>query len=581
MAAIVAVVLVTVAAFGIGRTILRLLGAACETPAEEIAFSVGLGYGAIAYAVFGLGLAGGLYPWALAGLLTLPALAAVREGSSAHRAMRGTLDQAWSGNRPLAVVLGGLLLISAAANLLAALAPPTGGDALTYHLAVPKIWLEEHRITALPWRWPSLGPFAVQMLYLLVMALPGDSSPSVLAWMMGIVAAVGLIGAGSKLPRPVPPLLAAGIFYTMSTVGQNAASTRVDLGMAMFVLLATLACVTYLKTRQVPWLVVAGVCAGLAAGTKHIGAAAAAVLVVGLAAFRPPRADPSRRGGLPAAGLFALVAAGVAAPWYVRSLVLTGDPVYPFLTAVLGNPALRERLTELTVRYGPGKTLADFALLPIYLTAAVGPPYLSFAPFSMALWRTVQVRFLWFVVAALAVIWFLTAQVIRFLLPALPAAAMLAALGFAVLDGRSAVLRTAARIVIVAGLATAAAITVYHDAGYARAAAGLESREAYLLRTIDNHDDIAWMNTHLPADARVLLLARYGYYLERWYIGAGTAADVDDLRRWIAEQRVSHIYCVGKRCDAIAASGVRVEVLRQRPLHGNPGFSRVLRVIGP
>jgi len=322
------------------------------------------------------------------------------------------------------------------------------------------------------------------------------------------------------------------------------------------------------------------VCAGLAAGTKHIGAAAAAVLALGLAAF-PPRSDPSVRGGLRAAGLFALVAAGVAAPWYVRSLVLTGDPVYPFLTAVLGNPALRERLSELTVRYGPGKTLADFALLPVYLTAAIGPPYLSFAPFSMALWRTVQVRFLWFVVATLTVIWFLTAQVIRFLLPALPAAAMLAALGFAVLDGRSAVLRTAARLIIVAGLAIAAAITVYHDAGFARVVAGLQPREAFLLSRIDGHADIVWMNTHLPADARVLLLARQGYYLERWYIGAGSAAGVGDLRRWVAEQRISHIYCLAERCDVITAGGVPVDTLRERLLQTDSGFSRVLRVTGP
>jgi hypothetical protein len=579
--AILIVALVTVAAFGVGRMILRRLGVAAATPAEEIAFSIGLGYGTLAYAVFALGLAGALYPWVLGGLLAVALLAAVREWPRGHLAVRGILSDAGRGDVPLTVILGALLLVCAGANLVAALAPPTGGDALTYHLAVPKIWLAEHRITAIPWRWPSLGPFAMQMLYLLVMGIQGVPSPSVLAWMVGIVAAVALIGAGPRLSRRLPLLLGAGIFYTMSTVGQNAASTRIDLGVALFVLLALLACVNYLKTGQLPWLIVAGICAGLAAGTKHTGAAAAAVLALSLALFRPLRPEWSPRTALRTVGLFALVAAAVAAPWYVRSFVLTGDPAYPFFTAVVGSPVLRERLTDLATRYGPGKSLADFALLPLYITTAVGTPYLSFAPFSLAMWRTVEVRFLWFIMAALTTIWFLTAQVIRFLLPALAAGALLAALGYAVLDGRSAMLRRIARAAIVAGLVTAAAITVYHDARFARVVVGWEDRDAFLRRETYRYDDIVWMNTHLPPAARVLFLARAGFYLDRWYIGAGTSADVDDLRRRLADHRISHIYCVADRCDPIGASGVRVDILRERPLRPDPGFSRVLRVNGP
>jgi hypothetical protein len=579
--AILIVALVTVAAFGVGRMILRRLGVAAATPAEEIAFSIGLGYGTLAYAVFALGLAGALYPWVLGGLLAVALLAAVREWPRGHLAVRGILSDAGRGDVPLTVILGALLLVCAGANLVAALAPPTGGDALTYHLAVPKIWLAEHRITAIPWRWPSLGPFAMQMLYLLVMGIQGVPSPSVLAWMVGIVAAVALIGAGPRLSRRLPLLLGAGIFYTMSTVGQNAASTRIDLGVALFVLLALLACVNYLKTGQLPWLIVAGICAGLAAGTKHTGAAAAAVLALSLALFRPLRPEWSPRTALRTVGLFALVAAAVAAPWYVRSFVLTGDPAYPFFTAVVGSPVLRERLTDLATRYGPGKSLADFALLPLYITTAVGTPYLGFAPFSLAMWRTVEVRFLWFIMAALTTIWFLTAQVIRFLLPALAAGALLAALGYAVLDGRSAMLRRIARAAIVAGLVTAAAITVYHDARFARVVVGWEDRDAFLRRETYRYDDIVWMNTHLPPAARVLFLARAGFYLDRWYIGAGTSADGDDLRRRLADHRISHIYCVADRCDRIAASGVRVDILRERPLRPDPGFSRVLRVNGP
>ncbi len=572
--------LTTGIAFCVGRRLLRALGVTPATPAEEIAFSAGLGCGVIAYAVFAAGLAGVLDPWVFAVILAAGAVLGAREARAGIAAARGIIAQTQTGLPSLNLVIGVLILVCAAANLLGSLAPPAGGDALAYHLAIPKIWLADHRLTEIPWRWPSYGPFAMQMLFMLGLGLGGLTAPSLLAWVVGLLTAIALIGASAQFLRGFPPLLAAGVFYTMSTVGQGSASTRVDLALTLYVTLAVLACLSYLRTRQVSWLAVAGLCAGIAAGTKYPGATAAALLAIGLVIFGERRLPGA---GWRAAGRFAALAAAVAAPWYVRSALLTGDPAYPFFTALLHGGGFRDQLSDLATRYGPGKSAVDLLTVPFYVTASVGAPYLSFAPFSLAWRRTIDVRFLWYIVATLTIVWFFTAQVIRFLLPALPPAAVLAALGFAALQDRSRALALAARVAVIAGLGIASAITLYHAVPFMPVAVGRETREAFLLRKTDTYADIAWMNTHLPADARVLFLARTAFYLDRAYVGAGTRASAGVLTAQARVSRISHIYCEGDRCDAVSGMSLPVHVIHTGSIqvagpHDRPARSIVTRV---
>ena len=62
--------------------------------------------------------------------------------------------------------------VVAIASLIGALATPVGleWDALSYHLAAPKVWLREGRIGYIPFIHQSNFPFLLQMLYLLMLS---------------------------------------------------------------------------------------------------------------------------------------------------------------------------------------------------------------------------------------------------------------------------------------------------------------------------------------------------------------------------------------------------------------------------
>jgi hypothetical protein len=93
------------------------------------------------------------------------------------------------------VTLAGLGLFT----LIGALAPPAGleWDALSYQLAVPKIWLRAGRIFYLPWVSHSNFPFTLQMLYTLMLGVGSVSAAKLCHWLCGalLVASVYTFGA--------------------------------------------------------------------------------------------------------------------------------------------------------------------------------------------------------------------------------------------------------------------------------------------------------------------------------------------------------------------------------------------------
>ena len=129
------IVLAAVAA-GLGLAILRRLGEAPEHPADALALALPLGLGAIALGVLGLGELGAMNAGSIAGLLVVAGMVGLARigsaGASPCRGKGGAFRWSWAWDTPMAIALLG--------TLLTALAPVTDGDALCYHLQVPKVF---------------------------------------------------------------------------------------------------------------------------------------------------------------------------------------------------------------------------------------------------------------------------------------------------------------------------------------------------------------------------------------------------------------------------------------------------------
>jgi 4-amino-4-deoxy-L-arabinose transferase-like glycosyltransferase len=563
---------VLVIAWALGRRCLEALHLRISNAVEEGVFAVGLGLGIQSYLVWTLGLLGRadrfslsmamavLALFAAPGLLRSPLISDLRASASPRPTTRR------------APLLGVLLVAAGILNIVGAVAPPSFADALAYHFAVPKLWLAQHTITELPWHWESYQPFTVEMLFLLGMVLSGETLSALFHWLFGVLLVGGLYAFQRHHVPGSSPLIAVCIFYLSGLIAWESTSGFVDLGLAFFAHGSLFGLLNWLERREeTAWLAVSGVFAGLAAGSKYIGLfVPGAVLLTLLAALRNVR--PNRE-MVKAVAIFGTSAFLVASPWYVKNAIQTGDPLYPFGLLLLGHADVDQFPSGLRSALGVERNLLDFVLLPFLLTFSgerfgksqmLGPLYLSFLPLLIGVLKEHRVlRLLAYFALTYLALWFFLSQQVRFLLPVLPVAASGCALSMALLDRWGPRAHLTGRTVLLTGLGFGLLVTAAYNRQFFPVTFGMEPPSTFLSRNSWFYDDLQWMNGHLPRDAKILLLARTGYYLDRDYISSTTAFASEEVDELIDQYQVTHVFCAGESCQAIRSQHPDWEVLRE------------------
>jgi hypothetical protein len=130
-------ILLAILSAGLGFRVLGWLRATPEHPLDAWALAVPLGLGGLALAVLGLAEVGALTPPAITCLLAVGLLVGGKGGWTGTLA----IQPRWDGRDRLGLAFDLLLGLTLLGTLLTSLAPVTDGDALCYHLQVPKIFL--------------------------------------------------------------------------------------------------------------------------------------------------------------------------------------------------------------------------------------------------------------------------------------------------------------------------------------------------------------------------------------------------------------------------------------------------------
>jgi hypothetical protein len=346
----------TALAGGVGQLLLvrvfrqrDLVNPASTEAAERVFLAVALGWGALALVLWGLGLIGGWYGWVLwtGGLGALWfTRRALREWGRHLPHVRRVWDAPNFLARFALLVLGATLAL----GLLRALAPPLMWDALVYHLTLPKLYLAA-RGFALPTHQMSLFtgmPQLSEMLYLAAFALRGDVAHAPLAaqtfgWVFGLWAALGV--AVYARHCQTPGALAPALLFAPFSLALALAWAYADLLMMVMALAMLLALRHWRLTGAAAWLVLAGLFAGLAWSGKYTGVivplGGGAAALWHLARGRPGRAL-FQWAILQNALIFCLCAVAAFAPWLIKNLIFTGNPLYPLLLPAGDMDALRQ-----------------------------------------------------------------------------------------------------------------------------------------------------------------------------------------------------------------------------------------------
>lgn len=505
------VLLVGVALFAtaLGRRLLRLLRLESANTLEHGIIAAGLGLGAmqgIPFVLFSLGIGNALIfrlTLAAASIVLLADMRAVAGAARRWLSFRGTL-QWWE---YFLLSLFALLVTSIFAR---AVCPITDIDGLLYHLTIARRFLEEGRFVHLVTITPSNWPLGVESLFSILLSLHREAPIAIIQFLLGgiTIGTVYLYGkhAGDRLcaATAVSLLLVQWMFWWEMATGY------VDLGPTAFAALTiyALARAGDMGDNSRQWEMLAALFSGFAATTKLQGLWV--IIAFMLLIMTKNHIEPLSHRAMKAVRLGG-IAILIVLPWYLRTWVLTGNPVYPILYSVFGGaewtPDGWRRYADsyiATDAIATGLPLTPLVVYATYAVRIVGGGLA--ASFVVRITRNyphnIPVRFVALFTACVLVG---SATNMRFLLPALPAFAVGTAI---VLQGWRRHLTT---IICPAASIAAIWITVTKVEPSLpvalEVASGLLSREEFTRsdENIMDFDVAEYANQHLPQSSRILL----------------------------------------------------------------------------
>jgi hypothetical protein len=402
-----------------------------------------------------------------------------------------------------------------------AMAPPTAGDALAYHLTAPKLWLHAHRMSPIWWEWQTFQAFATEMHFAYAQALWNGASAVVVGAGFGGLSAVCVYGFTRELAGRAAAAVAALLWVAQGMFLWEASGAFVELALSAFVALAFWHLVVYLRSGALLDATLAGLALGIAASTKVHALVFAPALLVGLLA------RPRRRA---AAALAACAGVAVVLPWYVRAGVLTGNPIYPL---VFGGKYWDSHAAAEYANDWAGYGIRGIWHLPFFPLEFLvqSGHYERGYGFSPALFVLPLValafRRRWVVwlaageVAYLLVWWQEMHQVTRYLLPGLALSTALSGYSAVLLWQRHGWARRFEWGLGFATLAPFAVITVLFAAQVLPGSFGTESTGSFVQRLTGSYEALHWLSANLPRGGRVLVFdIRNLYWLDRPYVRA-------------------------------------------------------------
>jgi len=454
--------------------------------------------------------------------------------------------------------------------------PPVSRDALTHHLALPKLYLEKGGIFELPDRVFSYYPMNLDLLYLIPLFLGNDIVAKYMHFGFALMTALVIFSFLKRRIGSAFGFFGGLLFLSTPVVIKLSTIAYVDLGLVFF---STAALVSLLKWHEqnfkARYLIAAAIWCGLALGTKYHGLIVFFNLMC-LLLLLCARSAQSGKCSLPRLFRYVIIFAGISllvfSPWMLRNVLWKNNPIYPLFNStfqsVLSNQTVRARTTAgaAPLENSQGRKKAqpglnhfsyramafeesglEIALIPLriffqghdgnpkYFDGELNPLLLLLPLFAFvgirsdpASWKSENIKLLLFAGLFVIIIFISVDMRVRYILPAIPPLTILAAYGLRNLINMAGRIQTKFRqnatrgliSLLVAGLFVqnylylAGLFTTIQPMTYIN---GYIERDAYIEQfrpTITVH---RYAGRHLAKDAKILglFLGYRSYYSDR------------------------------------------------------------------
>lgn len=477
-------------------------------------------------------------------------------------------------------VLSGLIVAQVLLSFIASLAPPTAKDTLLYHFALPKAFVAQGSNAFIEGNIASYLPLGTEMhvvwARLLTIYHGADAISGAVVWLFFPLLLIAIYGWAREISvSRIWALIATLIVACIPTAYHVASSGYIDLSLALYVTLAAFALTRWWKEPSWSWAILIGIFLGAALSVKltALFVIAAFALIVLLRARGAEEA-----GKIVRLGFAALLLAGViASPWYIRTWVATGSPVFPFYMSIWPGKAEgwdveRSNLFQaMNSQYGGADAdklnyitaPARVSLMaqpeqPSNYDGVLGVAFLIGLPLLIyGLWKLdlgIEIKVMTGIAAVMYLFWLFSSEQLRYLLPIVPLLAIAIAASAEKIGGLTGKFAKCALIAAsVCGLLTSFAW--FCEKAPLRVVLGGETRDEYLTRNLDYYPYYQWLNTETDTNARVWLINMRrdtynidrpvvsDYLFEDWTLRKmlWEARSVEELRAKAAAMNVQYI----------------------------------------
>ena len=477
----------------------------------------------------------------------------------------------------LAVLIISIIVLS--------LVPPVSRDALTHHLAVPKLYLKHGGIYEIPFMNFSYYPMNLDLLYLIPLYFGNDIAPKFIHFLFALLTALLIFYYLRKRANALFGLLGVIFFLSIPVIVKLSITVYVDLGEIFFSFASILFILKWLRSgfRQ-RYLIYSGLMCGLALGTKYNGLVTLAILTLFVPFIYSRYGEKKGRGIIQPVRqcmMFLIISLLFFSPWMIRNYHWKSNPVYPLYDRLfnprkdISSQAIPGDNDEETVKMNRGiftyrsmiynETGWQIALLPIriffqgqdndpqYFDGRLNPfllllPFFAFYglkddPEYLKREKKILLAFsaLFFGFA------FFTAVLrIRYISPLIPPLILLSVFGlinlYKIANQISSIIF---RRVCIALVVIVMCISLALNADYIRSQfkyvdpvpfiKGKVSRDEYIGRYIPEYPAVRYINSNLDNRARVLfiLIGNRGYYCDRDY-----THDMDIVKSSISRAKI-------------------------------------------
>jgi hypothetical protein len=564
----------------LGHSIRSLLSSSEWAPSLAVLWETYLGMTAAAVVITLFGMAGLFYPSVFVGILAAGPLMHYRNTGRLLAPLRAISDTIRSLKAEAWAMIA--LAIPAMIALVSTAMPEIFYDALYYHLGLPQQYLLRGKIAWDPAVVHSAFPAYLDVLFGVCLGIAGPGAAKffnlllfLLAWAATAAFIFEVLGDRRAALMGTMTIATTPGVLVMSTM------CAIDPALIGFSAMSALAVtrghqvITGAGGGLTGIISLGAVTAGFIAGSKYTGLWLIAAFAPALVTSRHWTVT------LRMVLIFSATALTIAAPWYVRNALLTGDPLYPAIQALMGNADAVwavERLQRDVQTIGFTRTApVDLVTALIHVPGRLGAGadtgiLLPFGALALVIGALRHRRLRpWALAFALYVpIWMSFTGVMRYLYPLFPLCALGLAQAANLFVARWPQTRLALSLVTLLAIAPlwqslAVLNEVYVGTDMAALLSGSLSRDDYLSRRLAYYPAAQWVNAHTASDAHVLYLGETRLlYLDRLvtFTSAYDAGHFDRLLTpkapplWTTLEAlgVTHILINGREIDRLRGS---------------------------